>query len=500
MSTGARERMNGERAIRAIARRPRPRRPSTRRSRSAGPGLAIGLAGLCWILACGDDDGPLGPESRVSEVEIRADATGPLLVGETRDYRATPVDEAGAPIPEAEVVWTVSDSSTLSVDSVGTVTARAVGVAAVIATAGRRSGATDVEVVRIPAILALGGLYTCGLDTAGRAYCWGDGRPGLGLGATDTTNRPTPQRVATDRRFGWITAGRFHTCGLGRDGRVACWGENDGGQLGDGTTTARATPTSISGDLTFESIHGSLHHTCGLTPSGEAYCWGRNGSGQLGDGTTVDRSTPVPVGTDVSFAAVSAGVDHTCALTPGGSVYCWGGNRSGQLGTRAPDGSTVPVPTDSVLKLSSITAGSYYTCGLTSDGETYCWGSNTLGKQGTRPISGPEPVRVAPDLTFRSLQAAIHDFTCGVTAAGDLYCWGHNDLGQLGRGTRTNAEPEPARLEIAAPVRSVHTSGLFACAVTTGDQAWCWGAGSPGNLGDGAFENRLTPVEVLDPF
>ncbi|MEP7123292.1 MAG: RCC1 domain-containing protein [Byssovorax sp.] len=37
--------------------------------------------------------------------------------------------------------------------------------------------------------------------------------------------------------------GNGHACRLAPTGRVACWGRNDHGQLGDGTVVPRAAPS-----------------------------------------------------------------------------------------------------------------------------------------------------------------------------------------------------------------------------------------------------------------
>jgi alpha-tubulin suppressor-like RCC1 family protein len=52
--------------------------------------------------------------------------------------------------------------------------------------------------------------------------------------------------VETDMRFRTVTAGMYHTCGLGEDGRAYCWGRNGYGQLGDGTTLDRVGPVRVA--------------------------------------------------------------------------------------------------------------------------------------------------------------------------------------------------------------------------------------------------------------
>ena len=95
--------------------------------------------------------------------------------------------------------------------------------------------------------------------------------------------------------FAAVSAGYLYTCGLTTAGVAYCWGFNSIGQLGDGTTTDRASPVLVGGGLSFAAVSTGSGHNCGLTTVGAVYCWGGNLHGQLGDGTTTDRSSPVPV-------------------------------------------------------------------------------------------------------------------------------------------------------------------------------------------------------------
>src|SRR5438128_2003431 len=90
-----------------------------------------------------------------------------------------------------------------------------------------------------------------------------------------------------------IAAGYFHGCALLSNGRVKCWGSNEGGQLGDGTTKSHLSAVAAGGFTgTIESIAGGGAHTCALTSGGGLECWGDNQYGQLGDGTIADHEPP----------------------------------------------------------------------------------------------------------------------------------------------------------------------------------------------------------------
>ena len=51
--------------------------------------------------------------------------------------------------------------------------------------------------------------------------------------------------VGAPANFTALTAGVDYTCGLTSAGAAYCWGDNNLGQLGDGTTVSRLTPTAV---------------------------------------------------------------------------------------------------------------------------------------------------------------------------------------------------------------------------------------------------------------
>jgi hypothetical protein len=255
-----------------------------------------------------------------------------------------------------------------------------------------------------------------------------------------------------------LVGGDRHTCGLTSAGAAYCWGDNSYGQLGtttnSGTSTPNPTPTAVSvpSGVTFVSLAAGFYHTCGLTSAGAAYCWGQNSYGQLGTTTNTGTDTPNPTPTAVSvpsgvtFGSLAAGAYHTCGLTSAGGTYCWGWNYYGQLGTTTNTGTDTPNPTPTAVSVPSgvtfvsLEAGVYHTCGLTSAGAAYCWGNSGDGQLGngtTTASSAPVAVSAPEGVTFASLAAGSYH-NCGVTSAGAAYCWGSNGYGQLGDGTTTS--------------------------------------------------------------
>jgi alpha-tubulin suppressor-like RCC1 family protein len=148
-----------------------------------------------------------------------------------------------------------------------------------------------------PESISVGTDHTCALTPDGDAVCWGRGRYGkLGIGTTGDLgvieNLRVPREVKGGISFSMITTGVFQTCGIDTDGKAYCWGRNGDGQLGDGTTTMRTEPVAVSGGLTFTDITIGSKHACGITTNNEVYCWGDGAFGKLGTRSDDNQLTP----------------------------------------------------------------------------------------------------------------------------------------------------------------------------------------------------------------
>jgi len=289
--------------------------------------------------------------------------------------------------------------------------------------------------------LTAGVSHVCGLDSSGTPLCWGANEGGQ-LGDGSRTDRSSATPVRADVRFGSLTAGQSHTCGLA-GGIAVCWGQNLSGQLGDGSRTDARFPRAVGGGITFRTLVAGWDHTCGISTNGNAFCWGPNDEGQLGDGSRLDRLTPTPVRGSVE--SLAAGSAHTCGVS-GNRVLCWGANRFGQLGDGTNESRTQPVEVVGLPSTATaVTAGAVHTCALVVDGSAYCWGQNLRGQLGIGSTENQSrATAVVGGLRFRSIYAGGAQ-TCGITTDGAEYCWGMNQEGQLGDGTREN-KTAPVRI------------------------------------------------------
>jgi alpha-tubulin suppressor-like RCC1 family protein len=93
--------------------------------------------------------------------------------------------------------------------------------------------------------LALGGDHSCGLAVDGAWYCWGYNYWGQAGRSRDEPVITSPEPMASGIAFAELAAGDYFTCGLNSSGAVWCWGQNDQCQLGADWKAMTESPDPI---------------------------------------------------------------------------------------------------------------------------------------------------------------------------------------------------------------------------------------------------------------
>jgi len=378
--------------------------------------------------------------------------------------------------------------------------------------------------------LAAGGTHTCALGTDRKVRCWG-ANINYQLGHSSSTNSlPYAVPVFLDDSntllsgVALVSAGLNHTCALGTDRKVRCWGDNSKGQLGIGQATLKKNIPVESNIADVMDLSVGSEQTCALKPTGTGtlkpegtvYCWGKQAAESV--------TAAVPVGgnitDDIDTAATSLalGTQHSCRrTTPTGTVQCWGDNSLGQLantvnGQVANPGLSSSVPVTVVLNATNTTldgvmavaSGSYHTCALIggtdqSGRRVRCWGYNGAGQLGNNTVGTPStdyqfPVTVVKDASGGELSGvtalvAGYGHTCAlIEPGGTVQCWGFNSDGQLGNNSTTRS-PLPVPVVGLSGVTALaaglyHTCALIGGTDQSGGTVQCWGRNAAGQLGN----------------
>jgi len=97
--------------------------------------------------------------------------------------------------------------------------------------------------------VSVGKDLTCGVTTEGAAYCWGLGDVRIGSDLIDQRGTPPqtrPVAVSGGLTFDSVNAGNGHTCGVTTAGVAYCWGAGLSGRLGDGLEKNQTTPVAVA--------------------------------------------------------------------------------------------------------------------------------------------------------------------------------------------------------------------------------------------------------------
>ena len=340
--------------------------------------------------------------------------------------------------------------------------------------------------------LAAGAWHTCARRGDGSAVCWGEapgqsrtyevwgvpalaGAAEIAAGGADVCGRVAAGVVCVafatrERRVIaglddaiQLTVGQRHACALRRGGTVACWGENDDGQLGDGTTTDRVSAADVPGVTMAVQVAAGSAHTCALQRDGKVRCWGSNEGDVLGVKGGQPQTTPAVVRGVGDVDLLAAGGQFMCGRRRGGAVRCWGSNREGELGhgdVAGGAGRDVVGIGGAVVEL---VAGSGHACVRRADGQVLCWGSDDDGEL----ASGATRQKWAVPRDIEGVRDAVEVVagegrTCVRRPGGQVVCWG------LYSGAA-------ATVAGIADATGLAQGGQYMCAWRRGGQLACWG-------------------------
>jgi alpha-tubulin suppressor-like RCC1 family protein len=140
--------------------------------------------------------------------------------------------------------------------------------------------------------IAAGGSFACAVG-ASDPVCWGNGGLGQLGSATSFTPHPT-QITGLSMDVSAIATGNAHACAIVHDGSLVCWGDNTSGDVGNDSANETSAPSPVVGlSSGVVAVAAGGAHTCAIGSDGQVLCWGQNSAGQLGNDSTVD--SPVPV-------------------------------------------------------------------------------------------------------------------------------------------------------------------------------------------------------------
>lgn len=389
---------------------------------TGGPMLAVGLSMSCAVLDNGslmcwgsDGQGQLGDGGQMAN-QVRPntfvdlpDGRNVVEIHAVRTHACALLDDGA--------VWCWGYGSHGELGD-GTTNTYSSPTNAVILPAGR----TAVSI-------GLGGYHACAILDDASMVCWGLDNFGQGGHGQDNNDpRATPATVAfpEGREPVQVDGGEAHTCALMNDGGVMCWGRDHVGQLGDNGTNANQYEPGSNAMLPdgrrATSISMGGHLSCAVLDDGTLACWGENNYGQLGDNTTTRRNVPTLAQLPDNLTVLDVGVNYhsTCVVYANGSMGCWGHDHRGRLANGPDQGHTwLPSVINQTSGFVDVEVGADHSCALHEEGIVQCWGRANWGQTGTGTTGNREQATPV-DFTDAPFASAFGPAPASWASDGDL--------------------------------------------------------------------------------
>jgi alpha-tubulin suppressor-like RCC1 family protein len=281
------------------------------------------------------------------------------------------------------------------------------------------------------------------------------------------------------------------------DGTVSSWGSNNFGQLGVGSQLSYISqPQQIAKLPPVQALAAGGTHSLAATRDGHVFAWGGNLYGQLGVGDSENRIEPVEVTGLSDVIAVIGGWNFSAALKSDGTVWAWGDNTAYQLGDATQISSNRPIQVHGLTDVKKLFTNFGAIFAQKADGTMWMtsW-SPAPGIPGDPgPQSGPRHVSL-----YDGLVQIAGNWGVTVALKADGTVWTGGMQSSLALGVQTNGDiPGLRQLPGITDAISVAAQNASAIVLRSDGTVLSWGLNSNGQLGDGTFAYRQTPVAVLN--
>lgn len=197
------------------------------------------------------------------------------------------------------------------------------------------------------------------------------------------------------------------------------------------------------------------------------FAFGSNGSGQLGIGHTEDVSTPHQVVDCVAIHQVACGGNHTVIHSGESGIATAGDNSDGRCFKANSKSTSIPFLTFSENHSDALIAATWSASFICSNGNVFACGSGNAGElglgQGIECAIHPQTIPDFPPHGTRITKiAACMAHAVVILTNGEAWGWGRGRKGQLGEPAETVWRP-----------KKIENIGFFAVDVVCGKDFTC---------------------------
>ena len=341
-----------------------------------------------------------------------------------------------------------------------------------------------VTVAATPKV-GMAGNTAIALSNDGRILLWGLVSPSAGYGGIvlkQPASIPIANGITGAVDFAiWAQGGHA----LLADGTVLGWGGNDRGTPGAGKPeSAYITPQLLPNLPVVKALAAGSDHLLALTNDGRVYAWGFNANGQLGLGDNTDRFEPVEITSLGSgIAGIAAGGTHSVALKADGTVWAWGSVGFDIGGTQTPNN---PIQIPGLAGISKIFSSFQNIFAQTADGSTWVTGllPATTGTTEPRHLAEFDGA-VQIDGSMDHVILLKPDGSVWTAGLQQSFALGFADGGDVASLRQVPGITDAIAVAASAALRRDGT-------------VLAWGQNYYGQIGDGTYARRMTPVLVVN--